>query len=135
MAQLHSWNSPETALDDAALASKDQLELATVQAENCLIAGDFSAAAEQAEDLLKKGLYVTGSEVLQIHASYVLLQASYELDRYSWPADAHKFTCEPLQSTHWSLSDWTGPNSFFCNTVATSPALSHRSCFCGEYTG
>lgn len=132
MAQLHSWNSPEPALEDAALAPKDRLELATVQAENCLIAGEFSAAAEQAEDLMKKGLYVTGSEVLQTHASYVLLQASYELDRYSWLADA---TCEPLQSTHWSPSGWTRPNSFFCNTVATSPALSHRSCFCGEYAG
>ena len=133
MAQLHSWNSPESALDDAALAPKDRLELATVQAENCLIAGDFSAAAEQAEDLLKKGLYVTGSEVLQIHASYVLLQASYELDRYRWLAGAH--TCEPLQSTHWSPSGWTGPNCFFCNIMASSPAFSHRSCFCGEYTG
>ena len=88
MAQVHSSNSADRARNDSAITPKERLELATVQAENCLIAGDFSAAAAQAEDILKRVLYVTGAEVLQTHASYALLQASYELDRYSWLTQA-----------------------------------------------
>lgn len=59
------------------------VELETERTENTFVAGDFSASAEQARDLLGKLSYTSNSRALQTRASYVLLQADYELDRYS----------------------------------------------------
>ena len=58
-----------------------QLEHDASLAETILVSGNFTAAADRAEALLRRTLYVPDSGSVQLRAAFVLLQALYELDR------------------------------------------------------
>ena len=60
-----------------------QLDASTDMAEIALVAGNFTAAATQAEDMLRRTLYIPDSTSIQLRATFVVLQALYELDRCS----------------------------------------------------
>lgn len=129
-----------TAARNLAVSAKDQLEREVEHSENALVAGGYTAAAQQAEALLRKTLYVLDSKPLQARASFVLLQAKYELDRYRHllPALACKAPTgmlRILRPTPFAIHpDWKMPLSFSSSILASSQRWSLRCCSSGKNT-
>ena len=77
----HMADAPKATAQAEAVNDTDQLELQVEDTESTLVAGDYFAAASKAEQLLGQMLYIDSTNLLQVRASFVLLQAKYELNR------------------------------------------------------